>query len=64
VDRYLTRVFAGDLSHAHQAGVEFVTTTAMVPVPREFDIVVSTAGGYPLGIVDIYQSWLSLRPAC
>jgi len=27
-DRNLTRVFAGDLSHAHQAGVEFALSYA------------------------------------
>jgi len=54
-DRRITGVFAGELSQAHEKGVEFLKRTAMVPVDGLFDIVISTAGGYPLDI-SMYQS--------
>jgi nickel-dependent lactate racemase len=54
-DRRITGVFAGELSQAHEKGVEFLKHTAMVPVDGLFDIVISTAGGYPLDI-SMYQS--------
>jgi nickel-dependent lactate racemase len=54
-DRRITGVFAGDLEQAHEAGVAFVKQAAMVPVDRPFDVVVTTAAGYPLDI-SMYQS--------
>jgi nickel-dependent lactate racemase len=54
-DRRIAGVFAGDLQQAHQAGVEFLRRTAMIPVDGMYDIVVSTAGGYPSDI-SMYQS--------
>jgi nickel-dependent lactate racemase len=54
-DRRITGVFAGELSQAHERGIEFLKSTAMVPVDGSFDIVISTAGGYPLDI-SMYQS--------
>jgi len=54
-DHQLTGVFSGNMKKAHLAGVEFVKNTVMVPVDRPFDIVVSTAGGFPLDI-SMYQS--------
>ncbi len=54
-DRRITGVFAGDLTKAHEKGVEFLKRTAMIPVDGLFDIVISTAGGYPLDI-SMYQS--------
>ena len=48
-------MFAGELSQAHEKGIEFLKRTAMIPVDGLFDIVVSTAGGYPLDI-NMYQS--------
>jgi len=54
-DHQLTGVFSGDMKKAHLAGAEFVKNTGMVPVDRPFDIVVSTAGGFPLDI-SMYQS--------
>jgi nickel-dependent lactate racemase len=54
-DRQITGVFAGDLLQAHRAGVEFVSNTAMIPVEKPFDIVISTSGGYPLDI-SMYQA--------
>ena len=52
--RQITGVFAGDLLAAHQAGVEFVKSTAMQPVASPFDIVVTTNSGYPLD-QNLYQ---------
>ena len=54
-DKQVTGVFSGDLDEAHYAGCEFARTTAMVAVPRPFDIVVSTNSGYPLD-QNLYQS--------
>jgi nickel-dependent lactate racemase len=52
--RQITGVFAGDLLAAHQAGVEFVKSTAMQPVAKPFDVVVTTNSGYPLD-QNLYQ---------
>jgi nickel-dependent lactate racemase len=54
-DKQITGVFAGDLDVAHAAGCAFVKETAMVPVPRLFDIVITTNSGYPLDL-NLYQS--------
>ncbi len=51
----VTGVFAGDLLAAHRAGCEFVRETAMAPVSRAFDVVLTTNGGYPLD-QNLYQS--------
>jgi len=51
----LTGVFAGDLLAAHRAGCEFVRETAMVPVGRAYDVVLTTNSGYPLD-QNLYQS--------
>lgn len=53
--RELSGVFAGELREAHAAGVDFASRHSMVPVDRPFDVVVTTAGGYPLDI-SMYQS--------
>lgn len=52
--RRITGVFAGDLLAAHQAGCEFVRTSAMQKVAAPFDIVVTTNSGYPLD-QNLYQ---------
>lgn len=54
-NRQLSGVFAGDLREAHAAGVDFARRHSMVPVDGEFEVVVTTAGGYPLDI-SMYQS--------
>jgi len=54
-DKEITRVFAGDFNEAYQAGCEFAHSTAMVPVKRLYDIVISSNSGYPLDL-NIYQS--------
>lgn len=51
----ITGVFAGDLQAAHQAGCEFVASTAMVPFDEPFDVVLTTNSGYPLD-QNLYQS--------
>ena len=51
----ITGVFAGDLDAAHAAGCVFVKETAMVAVPRPFDIVITSNSGYPLDL-NLYQS--------
>jgi nickel-dependent lactate racemase len=53
--REITGVFAGDLRQAHTAGCELVRESAMVPVPHEFDIVITTNSGYPLDL-NLYQA--------
>jgi len=54
-DRRITGVFAGELQQTHAAGAAFVRETSLVPVPQRYEIVISTAGGYPLDI-SMYQS--------
>jgi nickel-dependent lactate racemase len=54
-DKAITGVFAGDLDAAHAAGCAFAKATAMAPVPRPFDIVITTNSGYPLDL-NLYQA--------
>jgi len=54
-DKAITGVFAGDLDAAHAAGCAFAKATAMVPVPKPFDIVITTNSGYPLDL-NLYQA--------
>ncbi|MCX6573472.1 MAG: nickel-dependent lactate racemase, partial [Candidatus Aminicenantes bacterium] len=61
-DKAVTGVFAGDLDRAHAAGCAFVKSSAMVAVPRPFDVVVTTNSGYPLDL-NLYQSVKGLRAA-
>lgn len=61
-DKAVTGVFAGDLDAAHAAGCAFVKRSAMVPVARPFDIVVTTNSGYPLDL-NLYQSVKGMRAA-
>lgn len=46
--RQLTGVFAGDFEQAHAAGVRFLEPHVHVALPRPADIVITSAGGYPL----------------
>jgi nickel-dependent lactate racemase len=46
--RQLTGVFAGDIVHAHAAGMRFVEHEVRVDLPHAADIVVTSAGGFPL----------------
>jgi nickel-dependent lactate racemase len=61
-DKAVTGVFAGDLDQAHTAGCAFVKRSAMIPVARPFDIVITTNSGYPLDI-NLYQSVKGMRAA-
>jgi len=54
-DKAITGAFAGALDAAHDAGTRFVRQTAMVPVNKPFDIVITTNSGYPLDL-NLYQS--------
>ncbi len=54
-DKQITGVFAGDLLPAHAVGTEFVASTALVPVPEPFDIVITSNSGYPLDL-NLYQA--------
>ncbi len=54
-ERQITGVFAGDLLHAHRAGVTFVRQTALQPVPELFDLVITSNSGYPLDL-NLYQA--------
>lgn len=54
-DKHITGVFAGELRAAHDAGIEFVRHSSMVPVAEPFDIVITTNSGYPLDM-NLYQA--------
>jgi nickel-dependent lactate racemase len=60
--RRLTGVFAGDLEHAHQAGMRAVEHEVRVDLPATADIVITSAGGYPLDDT-FYQSIKGLTGA-
>jgi lactate racemase len=51
----ITAVFAGEVFASHRVGCEFVRQTAMQPVGRAFDIVITTNSGYPLD-QNLYQA--------
>ena len=54
-DQAITGAFAGDMLAAHAAGTRFVASTALVPVPEPFDIVITSNSGYPLDL-NLYQA--------
>lgn len=54
-DHEITGVFAGDLLPSHRAGCDFVRRTAMAPVERLYDVVLTTNSGYPLD-QNLYQT--------
>jgi nickel-dependent lactate racemase len=54
-NKEITNVFAGDLRAAHMAGCEFVKKSAMAPVDKLYDIVITSNSGYPLDL-NIYQT--------
>jgi lactate racemase len=58
----ITGVFAGDLDAAHAAGCAFAKKTAMVPVARPFDIVITSNSGYPLDL-NLYQAMKGVSAA-
>jgi lactate racemase len=54
-NKEITNVFAGDLRTAHRAGCQFVKKSAMAPVDKLYDIVITSNSGYPLDL-NIYQT--------
>ena len=54
-DRRVTGFFCGELAAAHDAAMAEVDRAALRPVPHEYDIVVTTNGGYPADL-NVYQS--------
>jgi len=54
-DHGITSVYAGDLFTAHRAGCAFVKETAMCPVERAFEVVITTNSGFPLD-QNLYQA--------
>lgn len=54
-EKRITRVFAGEMYAAHQAGCAFVAECSMVPVDAPFDIVITSNSGYPLDL-NLYQA--------
>ena len=54
-NKEITNVFAGDLRIAHMAGCQFVKNSAMAPVDKLYDIVITSNSGYPLDL-NIYQT--------
>ena len=61
-DNGISAVFAGDLDAEHRAACEHVRRSAMVPVERPYDVVVTTNSGYPLD-QNLYQCVKGLRAA-
>lgn len=54
-EKAITAVFAGDIQLAFAQGARYVRQTAMAPVPRRYDVVVTTNSGYPLDL-NLYQA--------
>jgi nickel-dependent lactate racemase len=52
--REISGVFAGDPVAAHAAGVDFLRSTSLAPVPALADAVITTGAGYPLDLT-FYQ---------
>lgn len=53
--REITGFYCGDALEAHRRGCEYAKKTAMVACDREFPVVVTTNGGYPLD-QNLYQT--------
>lgn len=60
--RRLTGVFAGDIERAHAVGMQAVEREVRVDLPTPADIVITSAGGYPLDQT-FYQSIKGLTGA-
>jgi lactate racemase len=52
--RQISGVFAGDPIQAHAAGVAFLRSTSLAPVPALADAVITSSAGYPLDLT-FYQ---------
>ncbi|HHY37447.1 MAG TPA: nickel-dependent lactate racemase [Clostridia bacterium] len=60
--REITGVFAGETVKAHRAGCEFVRAVSVKKVFHEFDVVITTNGGWPLD-QNLYQTVKGLSAA-
>ena len=54
-DKSITGIFCGEMVAAHEAAMAQVREHALRPVPREYDVVVCTNGGYPADL-NLYQA--------
>jgi nickel-dependent lactate racemase len=54
-DHAITNVFSGEIIASHAAGCAFARQTAMAPVARPYDVVLTTNSGYPLD-QNLYQT--------
>jgi nickel-dependent lactate racemase len=54
-DKHITRVFAGELFQAHDAGCAFVKEHAMIKCDQRYDVVITSNSGYPLD-QNLYQA--------
>jgi nickel-dependent lactate racemase len=54
-DHEISSVHAGEIFESHGSACRFAQKTAMQPVARPFDVVVTTNSGYPLDL-NLYQS--------
>lgn len=54
-NKEITGIFAGDCLKAHRSGADFVQKHLTYKVKNEFDIVITTNGGYPLD-QNLYQT--------
>ncbi len=60
--REITGVWAGEMMAVHAVAVKFVRATAMRPIARAYDVVLTTNSGYPLD-QNLYQSVKGLSAA-
>jgi nickel-dependent lactate racemase len=60
--KQISGIFAGDLLSAHSAGCEFTRKSAMAPVEKLYDVVITTNSGYPLD-QNLYQCIKGLSAA-
>lgn len=56
----IVSAFSGDVISSHRAGAEFVKKFFTIPVDKKFDIIISSAGGFPKD-VNFIQSHKSLH---
>ncbi len=60
--REVTGIFAGEVEAAHAAGCAFAARSAVVHMPRLYDIVITSNAGHPLDI-NLYQAVKGMRAA-
>jgi len=54
-ERRIVRAYGGDLKTSHEAACQEARKIVMRPVPKPFDVVVTTNSGYPLDL-NLYQT--------